>query len=117
MVSRNSSAETAPGCARPSLPCSGPEPSSAAVAAWCDAHPFEFDELVVAKATPEAVKRWHEGHLSHVGSTTRRPSSAPSIGAGVTVPAELKVAVDPTIVKRISRLVRVRCFAPTATIK
>lgn len=32
---------------------------------WADSHPFEFDELVATKATPDAVKRWHEKHIQY----------------------------------------------------
>lgn len=135
------------------------------VEAWCDAHPFEFDQLVAARANPEvsthtllhslsgfgfldffptcswqpqlflsanlqlvvlsssqvsvlsfllfffgggslqAVKRWHERHISQA-NTPGRPSSAPEfLMSNLKMPSELKVAVDPTIISRVSRLV------------
>jgi hypothetical protein len=34
------------------------------IEAWCDAHPYDFDKLVVAKASSTSVKSWHEAHVS-----------------------------------------------------
>lgn len=74
---------------------------------WCQAHPQEFDKLVVRFASVEGIRHWNEAHP--LPPTLKIPSKQPYVKciSELSMPdlSELAMVIDPVAERRVSEMV------------